>query len=260
MKTLEEFVRSTPFFIIAHRGASGEAPENTIAAMKLALEGGALMVEIDIQTTADDEMVVFHDNVLGRTTDGSGKINNTSLDDLRKLDAGSWFDTKYKGELVPTLDEVLDVIDKQCYLNIEIKPIKDPKTAGKKIQHIINIVQDRGIAPYALLSSFDHRALHLISEIDPMIYTTALNVPGDTRLPSEIVAECGANGFGCSIHELTKKRSEDLRTHMIPWGVYSVDNEAQLHKALEYGVTSVVTKYPGIVSEAFDRIKGQYGY
>ena len=255
MMTLAQFVRETPFFIIAHRGASGVAPENTMEAITLAVEGGAHMVEIDVRTTADNEMVVFHDHVLGRTTNGSGYIERTAWPELKKLDAGKWFSKDYAGEHVPRLDEVLSYIYMKCYLNVEIKPIKDRKTAEQKVQRIINIIQEDGVAPYALLSSFDHDILRYIKEVAPLLYTAALNNPGDTRPPSEIVKECGADGFGCSIHELTKKRSEDLRANRIPWGVYSVDTEEQLATALEYGPTSVVTKFPARISKAYEALK-----
>jgi len=256
MKTLAEFVRSTPFFIIAHRGASGDAPENTMAAIKLAIEGGAQMIEIDVQTTKDDELVVFHDEVLGRTTSGHGHVDQVTYEELTAYDAGSWFDEKFAGEVVPRLEEALDLMIGKCYVNIELKPLKGHKHAERLIQRIINLIQDRGLAPFALLSSFDHDALHLAKEIDPMIITAALNVPGDTRLPSEIVSECRASGFGCSIHELTRKRSEDLAAHSIPWGIYSVDTIEALEKALDYGVTSVVTKHPQLITDAFQAIKG----
>jgi glycerophosphoryl diester phosphodiesterase len=254
MKTLAEFVRSTPFFVIAHRGASGEAPENTISAIRLAIEGGAAMIEIDVQTTLDKELVVFHDKVLGRTTNGHGHIRQISLKDLSTLDAGSWFDERYAGEVVPRLDDVLDLIKGQCYVNIELKPLSELDDAERYIETLIGVIQDRDLAPYSLLSSFDHKALQITKAMDPTIHTAALNVPGDTRLPSEIVSDCGADGYGCSMHEITRKRSEDLATHRIPWGVYSVDSVDALRKALDHGVNSVVTKHPSLIRDAYKEV------
>ena len=258
MKTLAEFIQSTPFFIIAHRGASGDAPENTMAAIRMAIEGGAQMIEIDVQTTSDDELVVFHDQVLGRTTSGHGYIRDVSFKELQKLDAGKWFHESFAGEVVPRLESVLDMAIGQCYVNVELKPLKDHKNAEQLIQRIINIIQERGLVPFAVLSSFDHQALHLSKEIDPMIPTAALNVPGDKRLPSEIVAACRANAFGCSVHELTRRRSDDLAAHKIPWGVYSVDDVNTLRIALDHGVTSVVTKHPKLIHDAYLAIQQQW--
>ncbi len=92
---------------VAHRGASAERPENTLAAMRRAIEVGATAVEVDVRTTKDGRLVVLHDATLDRTTDGEGALGDASFAELREVDAGSWFDGKYAGERVPSLDEVL---------------------------------------------------------------------------------------------------------------------------------------------------------
>jgi len=254
MKTLADFVRSTRFWVIAHRGASGEAPENTLAAIGKAIDDGALMVEIDIQVTKDEELVVFHDHILGRTTNGSGHIKEKSYEELKGLDAGSWFDAKFAGEPIPRLDEVLDLMQGRAYLNLEIKPLKEDPNAMKAIQQAMNIIQEHDMENYTVYASFDHQALKMVKDIDPLARTAALNVPGDSRLPSEVVAACGADAYGCSIHELTKKRSEDLATHRIPWGVYTVNTPEQLSKALEYGAQSVVSNQPGLIWHTYSSL------
>src|SRR5215475_6599931 len=97
-----------PVLVIAHRGASGTCPENTLAAFRRAQELGAHMIELDVQLTRDGEVVVMHDWTLARTTDGRGRVASRTLAELRQLDAGSWFDPGYAREPVPTLREVLD--------------------------------------------------------------------------------------------------------------------------------------------------------
>lgn len=244
MKTLRDFVRSTPFFVIAHRGASGIAPENTLASVRLALEAGAKMVEVDLQVTKDHQLMVFHDNVLGRTTNGHGYVKNMTADELRKLDAGSWFGTPYTGEVIPFLTEVLDLIKDRAYLNLEIKPLNEDPDALDTIRRAIDLIIERGMAPYTVFASFDHRTLVAVKEISPTLHTCALNVPGDTRLPSEILTACNADAFGCSLSELTHKRADDCAEHQIPWGVYTVNTAEELHKALAYGVSAVVSNNP----------------
>ena len=257
MKSLAEFVRSTPFFVIAHRGASGEAPENTKSAIELALHGGALMVEVDVQVTQDEELVVFHDHILGRTTNGHGKVANTRYEDLRKLDAGSWFSPEFAKEVVPRLDEVLDLVAGRAYLNLEVKPLHENPRSKMLIQQVVNVIQEHGHAPYTVYSSFDHEALRLVKVIDPLAHTAALNVPGDSRLPSQVVGDCGADAYGCSTKELTKKKSDDLRRHRIPWGVYTVNTDEELEHALEYKVGSVVSNLPGNVWKMYEKRKKQ---
>ena len=251
MKTLAEFVRATPFWVIAHRGASGEAPENTLAAISKAISDGAQMIEIDIQATKDEELIVFHDHVLGRTTNGSGHVRQKTFEDIKGLDAGSWFDARYAGEPIPRLDEVLDLMQGKAYLNLEIKPLKDDPNAARMITQAMNVIQEHDMENFTVYASFDHNALRLVKNIDPLAHTVALNVPGDSRLPSQVVADCDADAYGCSIHELTKKKSEDLAANRIPWGVYTVNTPEQLSTALQYGAQSVVSNQPGLVWQAY---------
>jgi len=110
-----------PFLIIAHRGAPNHAPENTLAAFDKALELGFTHVELDAQLTADGVAVVFHDSTLERTTDGSGPLAGHTLAELKRLDAGGWFDGAFSGEPMPTLEEVLLRYRDRAYLHLELK-------------------------------------------------------------------------------------------------------------------------------------------
>jgi glycerophosphoryl diester phosphodiesterase len=107
--------------VIAHRGASGTCPENTLAAFERAAALGADMIELDVQLTRDREVVVIHDRTLERTTDGSGPVAARTLADLGRLDAGGWFGPEFAGERVPTLAEVLACV--ALPVNVELKPI-----------------------------------------------------------------------------------------------------------------------------------------
>src|SRR5882724_8531889 len=94
--------------VIAHRGASSSAPENTLAAFDLALEMGTRHLELDVELTRDDHVVVIHDDTVDRTTDGSGPVTSHALAALQGLDAGSWFGGKFAGQRIPTFEEVLE--------------------------------------------------------------------------------------------------------------------------------------------------------
>src|SRR5216684_4181789 len=94
-------------WVIAHRGASGHSPENTMAAFRRAVELGARFIETDLHLSRDGEIVAIHDPTLDRTTSGRGPVMAHSLDELRQLDAGSWFSPEFAGERIPTLDEIL---------------------------------------------------------------------------------------------------------------------------------------------------------
>lgn len=108
-------------YIIAHRGASGYAPENTIAAFDLAVKMNADMIELDVQLTKDRQIVVIHDDRVDRTTNGSGFVKDFTLEELQKLDAGSWYGPAFQGERIPTLEAVLKRYHKKIGLLIELK-------------------------------------------------------------------------------------------------------------------------------------------
>jgi len=110
-----------PFLVIAHRGASSSAPENTRAAFDRALALGARHIELDVHATADGHVVVIHDAVVDRTTDGTGAVSSYTLAGLKSLDAGSWFGAAFAGECIPTLEEVLARYGGRAHLHIEIK-------------------------------------------------------------------------------------------------------------------------------------------
>lgn len=107
--------------LCAHRGAMATHPENTLPAFQAAIEAGAHMIEFDVQLTEDSELVVIHDLSVDRTTDGSGRVAGLTLAEIRQLDAGSWKSSEFKGERVPTLDEVLEIMPLNIWLNIHIK-------------------------------------------------------------------------------------------------------------------------------------------
>ncbi len=116
----------TPVSIYAHRGASAHAPENTLAAFAKALEAGADGVELDVKLTRDGKVIVLHDPTLDRTTTGKGSYKNLSFSDLRKLDAGTWYGEAWRGEKLPLLAEVFDLLGGKIGINIELTNYSTP--------------------------------------------------------------------------------------------------------------------------------------
>ncbi len=112
--------------IFGHRGACAHAPENTLASFELALTQGADAIELDAKLTADDQVVVIHDQTVDRTTSGQGKVNQLKLEEIRRLDAGSHFDIAFRGEPIPTLEEVLTKIGGRTFTNIELTNYSSP--------------------------------------------------------------------------------------------------------------------------------------
>ncbi len=124
--------------VIAHRGASRLAPENTLAAFRLAADEGADAVELDARLSADGAVVVHHDTTLDRTTNGTGDLSELDLNDLKSLDAGAKFDARFAGEQIPVLDEVFEAIGRQLLINVELKNYErvfDPLVGVRRAHH-----------------------------------------------------------------------------------------------------------------------------
>ncbi len=107
--------------LCAHRGAMATHPENTLPAFRAAIDAGAHMIEFDVALTADNKLVVIHDATVDRTTDGTGRVNDFTLPEIRRLDAGSWKSEEFTGERIPTLDEVLEMMPVNIWLNVHLK-------------------------------------------------------------------------------------------------------------------------------------------
>jgi glycerophosphoryl diester phosphodiesterase len=138
------FFRTDRPLILAHRGASRIAPENTLVAFCLALEQGADGLELDVQLSRDGVPVVFHDSELSRTTDGRGRISEKTLAELRTLDAGKWFDPRFAGERIPTLEEVFEAFGDRALYNIELKAfgVQDDGLVQAVVAWTVNDLQE----------------------------------------------------------------------------------------------------------------------
>ncbi|NPV45313.1 MAG: glycerophosphodiester phosphodiesterase [Armatimonadetes bacterium] len=148
--------------LMAHRGASGLAPENTLAAFRLALDYQPDWFELDVHATADGEIVVMHDATVDRTTNGTGAIAGLTLAEIRGLDAGSWKGAEFAGEPVPLLAEVVELAGDRVRLNVEIKGGPDlPATAAR----VVDILRAGGVLGRSEVSSFDLSAVKAVQAL-----------------------------------------------------------------------------------------------
>lgn len=138
--------------IFAHRGASAHAPENTIAAFELALTQQADAIELDVKLSSDGYVVVYHDPTLDRTTNGKGKLKDVTLAGLKKLDAGSFFSEKFKGEPIPTLDEVFEAVGKRTFINVELTNYKTPH--DQLVETVCMLIKKHKMQKNVIFSSF----------------------------------------------------------------------------------------------------------
>jgi glycerophosphoryl diester phosphodiesterase len=162
--------------VFGHRGASAHAPENTLAAFRLAHSQGAEGIEFDVRLTADGQVAVIHDDDVGRTTDGAGRVSRLPLAALREFDAGAWCDPAFAGERIPTLDEVLELAGDDLILNIELKPVPGGRTA--LAEGVAALVGRHARQAQVLLSSFDRSALSAAGRALPGCACGLLAAPG----------------------------------------------------------------------------------
>jgi len=248
------------FTIIAHRGASAYFPENTIPSFEGAVAMGADMVELDVQLTSDKEVVVFHDEKISRCTDGKGRIADYTLAFLKKLDAGRWFDNKFRNTRIPTLAEILDVCKNRIAVNIEIKTEAVSRMFFGGIEEkCLKIVQQSGMREHVVFSSFDPRAIMHLKLIDTAVSVAVLfeKKHYGSKLPFDAMDSVGADAFNCSASEFSKKWLANIKSKNIPVNIYTVDDGKSMKKFLDAGVSGIFTNKPDVLKRVLDDVKKQ---
>jgi len=235
--------------VIGHRGASADAPENTIAAFELALEQGADGIELDVHLTADEQPVVIHDFTLERTTDGAGPVSGRPLRELKRLDAGGWLDRRFRGQRVQTLQEVLERFRERARFWIELK-------GGSALypgieERVVSMVEIYDVVDRVLVQSFDHAAIGRVRSLNREIPVGALvaRAPLDPSLlrPEAISAICP----GAEV--LTEALLDEIRRAGLGCYVWTVNEPAQMDRLVEWGVSGIITDRPGLLRARLGR-------
>lgn len=233
--------------IIAHRGASGHAPENTRAAFSFAADLGVEAVECDVRLTRDNEVVVIHDRTVNRTTNGHGAVNTLPLKDVQSLDAGAWFHRRFSGEHILTLDEALDAMQRFQWINIEIKTDGiSRREAGIVVEKTTARIVHRKLERKVILSSFYHPILIRARIIAPQIRTAVLyhTILHRSRRPSTLVKKAGAWGFVGGKHEVFTPMLRNARQNNIPVFIFTLNTERDLQRWMKREIAGVVTNFP----------------
>ncbi len=217
---------------IGHRGAMGHAPENTLLSFKKALELGAPCVEMDVYHV-DGNLVVFHDERLERTTNGSGYLLDHDFDYLRSLDAGD-------GERIPTLLEVFEIVDRKAGVNIELK---GPGTARPVVDFVAARRKQGWRNDLILVSSFNHRELEEVRGMDPSIKLGALMV--DLPVDDAAFADAlGAYSVHLSLEFIDRGFVDHAHSRGLRAFVFTVNHPHDIHRMERLGVDGVFTNYP----------------
>ncbi len=225
--------------IIAHRGASGYAPENTLAAFKKALEMGSQSVEFDVQMTSDEKLIVLHDDLLGRTVEGEGLVIYNTAESIRSKSAGAWFGREHEDEKVPFLEEVLELYGKNNTIHLEIKKLFiDKRNIEDKI---VDTIKNMGLSENVLISSFNHRTLKYFSDnydfpLGMLINSGMLNVvdyaknegirlnsvnPSGDYVDEDMINYCHENGHKVFSYTINDKNIAGVLAKFGVDGIYS---------------------------------------
>jgi glycerophosphoryl diester phosphodiesterase len=239
--------------VIAHRGDSAHRPENTLAAFASALEKGAALVELDVQLTAEGEVVVLHDPTLDRTTDRSGDVRRLSLATVREASAGypALFASAWAGERVPTLAEALALLRERARVMIEIKSESVSADGEGGIEaRTVELVRRLEMAERVALISFDHRALLRLRKLAPEISRGHLF--GRVR-PADALA--AAKDAGCAVlmphkSQLCAELADRCRDEGLLLATWVVDDPAELERLAGFGLYGVGTNRPGELLDA----------
>jgi len=240
---------------IAHRGASGTAPEHTRAAFNLALDAGVDMIELDVQLSRDGELVVVHDFDLERTTNGRGSVRTHDWSALQALDAGSWFGAEFAGQRILTLSEVLQIVGDKARLNVEVKPTAGDESA--LAEKLIALLERCGKTRSTVVSCFDFDVLREIRARDRDVNLGLLTHDPDFSRVWSVARELKA----LSVHpywalvtpEIVQSARKE-RLDVIVWTVNDVDVMATL---VAQGVDGIISDHPERFKDVarFERIQ-----
>jgi glycerophosphoryl diester phosphodiesterase len=236
---------TSSFLIIAHRGASRAAPENTLAAMRKAMEFGADYAELDACQTKDGAIVLMHDEELERTTGQKGLIWAYTLSELQGFEAGSWFGEEFRGEPIPTLQEVMHLVRGKMKLNIEIKVFgHEPGIAQK----VVDIIQAENFEKECMVTSFDREIIEEVKNIAPELMTGFIfdeDYQGN-------VFDGNWDALSCDRQILDEELIKEAKDKGMKLFIWTVNYPEEMKKLIDLEVDGLITDIPDVLKEILD--------
>ncbi|MDR7545363.1 MAG: glycerophosphodiester phosphodiesterase family protein [Armatimonadota bacterium] len=238
----------------AHRGGAGLAPENTLAAFRGALALGVDYLEMDLHASADGEIVVIHDATLQRTTNGRGYVRQTPLSELKRLDAGAWFHSRFAGERIPTLREVLELVvasgDGRVRLNLETKYDASAPPPGDFEERILQLVREARMSDRVIIQSFHYPSLGRVKILSPAVPTAVLRRASHIAPDAvAVVRQTGATLYSPNFRLIGAEVIDALHRAGIPVVPWTVNDPAEMERLLDAGIgklpgDGIITDYP----------------
>jgi len=247
---IEHFSRPILF---AHRGDLAYAPENTLPAFQQALQKGADGVELDSKLTADGHVIVMHDSTVDRTTDGKGRVASFTLEAIRVLDAGKWFNEKFAGTKVPLLEEVFEVVGKDKMINIELKSY-DTSRDSLMIK-VCELIKRHNNQSQILFSSFFPSTLKIAAQTLPEVPRGLLAMRGVLGLWPRSFGFMFGDYQALHPHISSTSREQIQRAHRLNRRVHvwTVNTSKEINQLKEWGVDGIITDDPQMAVRALGR-------
>jgi len=241
--------------IFAHRGSSTYAPENTLAAFKLAVDQHADAIELDAKLSADGQVVVIHDDTVDRTTNGTGRIKSLTLVNLKDLDAGSKFPPVFKNEKIPTLAEVFEALGKQIFINVELKNYSSP--IDDLPDKVVSLVKKYGLETSVMFSSFNMIALIRARNLLPKIPLGLLTFPGSAgiTLRSKLVRFGPLLALHPHYNDITPNLIQIAHHAKCRIHAYTVNQPDIMQQLFIAGVDGIFTDDPLLAQKVFAKSK-----
>ncbi|BAK15246.1 glycerophosphoryl diester phosphodiesterase [Solibacillus silvestris StLB046] len=234
---------------VAHRGATAYSPENTIAAFDLAVDMKADYIEIDVQRSKDGELVLIHDTTVDRTTDGTGKVGDLTLEQLRSLDAGSWKGEQFAGEPIPTFEEILDLYRGKVGILIELKaPELYPGIEEQVTAALIERNLDKPQNEKIIIQSFNFESMKKMDQLLPRVPIGVLTSNrADTTLEALKEFSTYADWFNPSYGVVTEELVNQVHSLGMQIGSWTVRSQEAADFLFEMGVDAIISDYPDYV-------------
>ena len=234
--------------VFGHRGARAYAPMNTLPSFELALAQGADGVELDVRLTRDGEMVILHDDTVDGTTDGKGRIRDLMLSEVKALDAGSYFDAKYAGTRIPTLDEVFEAIGKRTRINVEIKA-EGLRSDGVEVK-VAEAIRRHGLARSIIVSSFNPLTLRCFRREMPEVPIGFLHSPETPPFVPYLMIGLSHEGRNPYFEQIDRKYMQWAKGTGYRVNTWTVNDSLRAIELRNLGVDCIITDQPDTIIAA----------
>ncbi|MBQ8765777.1 MAG: glycerophosphodiester phosphodiesterase [Clostridia bacterium] len=244
--------------VLAHRGANKVAPQNTIPAFKKAMEFNADGLETDVHLSSDGHIVICHNYTVDETSNGTGRVDEMTLAQLKSFDFGSYFNEDFKGVSLPTLSELLDLTKSMSLINIEIKP---PKKDCDLVKRVVETIHEYGIVDNSIVSCFDPECIRLVKEIDSNVKTGLLYE--DDELGREIMTfgvakyceQLKANAAHPHRKLITQKEVMELHNLGMAVNPWTVNLEEEIIRFAKWGCDAIISDVPDYCRKVLENLK-----